>query len=88
MGNARGIDGLAVFVNNQFVDNKETLDDISATSIEAEFVFTQVKRSASLDEGISISFVQQYATSLRIPRPSILVRTKTWPECVQSVTAY
>jgi cold shock CspA family protein len=51
MGNAPGVDGIAILVNNQFIDNDETLNGITAASIEAEFVFTQVKRSERIDEG-------------------------------------
>lgn len=70
MGNAPGIDGIAALVNNQFVENEETLRGIAATSIEAEFVFTQIKRSERIDEGDIRKFCAAVSDFIKHPAAS------------------
>lgn len=48
-----GIDGIAIIVNDTIIDDVDQLEDLAdvATSLDAQFIFTQAKTSAHFDAG-------------------------------------
>lgn len=52
-GNDTGVDGIAIIVNGQLIENKEEIDDIIERngSLEVKYIFNQAKTSSSFNSG-------------------------------------
>lgn len=57
-GKAFGIDGLAIFVNDQLVLGGDEVTDLSRNRLDAHFVFIQSKASSSFDLGEILKFFE------------------------------
>ena len=55
-GDATGIDAIATFVNERFIDSAEALESVSDRRISVAFNFVQAKRSSSFDLGDMLKF--------------------------------
>lgn len=53
-----GIDGIAVIVNNDLVDNLDSTKDICKKQIDTDFIFTQSKTSNKLEVGEILKFLE------------------------------
>ena len=53
-----GIDGIAVIINNDLVDNLDSTKDICKKQIDIDFIFTQSKTSNRLDSGEILKFLE------------------------------
>lgn len=58
-GGDTGIDGIAIIVNGQLIENKEEIDDLLETnnSLEVSYVFTQAKTSSNFNSGEINTFI-------------------------------
>lgn len=58
-GGDTGIDGVAIFVNGQLIENKEEIDDLLErnNSLEVSYVFTQAKTSSNFNSGEMNTFI-------------------------------
>lgn len=54
-----GIDGVAIIVNGQLIENKEEIDDLLErnNSLEVNYIFTQAKTSSSFNSGEINTFI-------------------------------
>ncbi|MBJ6369691.1 AIPR family protein [Snuella sedimenti] len=58
-GGDTGIDGLAIIVNGQLVENKDEIDDLLERNnfLEVQYIFTQAKTSSSFNSGEVNTFI-------------------------------
>lgn len=58
-GGDTGIDGIAIIVNGQLIENKEEIDDLLErnTSLEVNYIFTQSKTSSNFNSGEINTFI-------------------------------
>jgi len=55
-GDATGVDAIAIFVNERFIESVDALESISDRRISVNFTFVQAKRSSSFDLGDMLKF--------------------------------
>ena len=58
-GGDTGIDGLAIIVNGQLIENKDEIDDLLErnNSLEVQYIFTQAKTSSGFNSGEINTFI-------------------------------
>lgn len=56
-GNAMGIDGIAIFVNDSLITSPTEVSGVARQRLDARFIFTQAKTSTSIDLGEFLKFL-------------------------------
>ncbi|MBQ2646323.1 MAG: AIPR family protein [Achromobacter sp.] len=56
VGDANGIDSIAIFINDVLIDSELAVDSHARQNMEIRFLFLQTKTSASLDQGALLKF--------------------------------
>ncbi len=82
VGDAQGIDGIAILVNGDLVNSQEEVDDLISTNryLDVTFIFTQVKTSSGFDAGNLLTFltaVKDFFSSSPLLPQNELVREKS-----------
>ncbi len=55
-GDATGVDAIAIFVNERFIESEDALESLSDRRISVNFNFVQAKRTSSFDLGDMLKF--------------------------------
>lgn len=58
VGNANGIDSIAIFVNDTLVQSSATVESLVRQNMEVRFLFVQTKTSSALDQGSILKFTR------------------------------
>ncbi|MGN7985403.1 AIPR family protein [Burkholderia sp. 22313] len=58
VGDANGIDSVAIFINDTLVQSSTAVESLARQNMEARFLFVQTKTSASLDQGAVLKFTR------------------------------
>lgn len=58
LGNANGIDSIAVFVNDALVESSVEIESLAKHNISVRFLFIQTKTSSTYDQGDILKFIQ------------------------------
>lgn len=58
VGDANGIDSIAIFVNDVLVQSSAAVESLARQNMEVRFLFVQTKTSASLDQGAILKFTR------------------------------